>query len=134
MRLTLFTLLVVALPVALADETEPKDSKIKAREITVKGLPSVRGAFKEPTKITTDKELEKAISSKETREEIRKQVDLKKEFLVLFQWAGSGQDKLDMSVEKNTATFTRTPGRTRDLRNHVKLYALPLKTEVKIGK
>jgi len=134
MRLLLCALLFVAPALVLADDTEPKDKKVEAREIKVKGLPTARGAFKEPTKITSKEELEKAVTDKTAREEILKQVDLKKEFLVLFQWSGSGQDKLEMSVDKGTATFTRTPGRTRDLRGHAKLFALPMKTEFKIAK
>src|SRR3954451_18370310 len=124
MRLSLFALLLVV-PVALADDTEPKDKKVVAREIKVTGLPTARGALKDPVKITSKDELEKAVSDKEVREKILKEVDLKKEFLLLFQWAGSGQDKMEMKEEKGKATFSYERGRTRDLRMHAKLFALP---------
>ena len=62
------------------------------------------------------------------------EVDLKKEYLLFFQWAGSGQDKLEMSEDKGTVTFTYTRGKTKDLRRHVRLFALPEKTEYKLSK
>jgi hypothetical protein len=74
MRRALF-LLFVCVPFALADEkTDPKDPKApKPREVTVDGkLPPARGQFGEPTKITTEKELEKSITDKDTRAAILK--------------------------------------------------------------
>jgi hypothetical protein len=133
MRLSLFALLFVV-PAALAADVEPKDKKVVAREIKVAGLPAVRGALKDPVKITSKEELEKAVTDKYAVEKILKEVDLKKEFLLLFQWAGSGQDKLEMKEEKGTVTFSYVRGRTRDLRSHVKLFALPNKTEYKLAK
>ena len=44
------------------------------------------------------------------------------------------QDKLEMKEEKGAATFNYVRGRTRDLRSHVKLFALPNKTEYKLAK
>ena len=38
------------------------------------------------------------------------------------------------SVEKDKVTFTRTPGRTRDLRQHAKLYAIPKGSKYEMGK
>src|SRR6478672_10337420 len=86
MRTALLALFVIPAFV-LADDTEPKDTKTKAREISVKGLTGLRGRFKEPTKITTKEDLEKHVESKEAREEILKAIDFKKEYLVLFRWS-----------------------------------------------
>ena len=133
MRLSLFALLLFV-PVAVADDVEPKEKKIVAREIKVAGLPKVRRAFKEPVKITSQAELEKAIEDKEARANVLKEVDLKKEFLLFFQWAGSGKDLLEMQEKDGVQTFTYYVGRTKDLRIHVKLFALPLKTEYKLPK
>jgi hypothetical protein len=126
MRLSFVTLLLLV-PVALADEVEPKEKKAA-------GLPKVRGGFKEPVKITSQQELEKAVEDKEARATILKEVDLKKEFLLLFQWAGSSRDVLEMQERDNVQTFTYYRGRTKDLRMHVKLFALPLKTEYVLPK
>ncbi len=61
-------------------------------------------------------------------EKIAKQVDFEQEFLVFFQWAGSGQDKLTFTVEKNNGkskvVFVFKPGRTRDLRPHAHLVSI----------
>src|SRR5262249_24805100 len=133
MRLSLLIVLFVA-PVALAgDDPEPKDRKPVAREIAVDGLPRMRAAFGEPTKIATKEDLEKTLG-KELSQKVLKEVDLKKEFLLLFRWAGSGQDKLEMKEDKGSVIFRRIPGRTKDLRMHAKLYALPNKTEYQLSK
>src|SRR5262245_41908675 len=129
MRLSLIAVLL-AVPFAIAEEPEPKDRKIVAREIEVKGLPSARGALGQPVKITSKEELDKAVG-KELSETIAKQVDLKKEFLLLFQWSGSGGDRLTLKQDKDSVSFDYLRGRTRDLRMHAKLFALPTKTEYK---
>jgi hypothetical protein len=64
----------------------------------------------------------------EGAKKISEQVKLDQLFLVFFQWAGSGQDKLACAVEKQDdktkVVFTFRPGRTRDLRPHAHLYAI----------
>jgi hypothetical protein len=132
MRLSLFVVLLV-IPTALAEDVEPKDRKIVAREIVVEGLSGGRTGFGEPTKLASKEDLEKALG-KELSAKVLKQVDLKKEFLLLFRWAGSGGDKLSMTQDKGKVTFHFVGGRTRDLRLHAKLFALPNKTEYKLPK
>lgn len=56
-----------------------------------------------------------------------KQADFDKQFVLLFAWRGSGQDKLDAAVAESYPEqifFGYTPGRTRDLREHVRVFAL----------
>jgi hypothetical protein len=56
-----------------------------------------------------------------------KQVDFDKQIVLLFAWRGSGQDRLEYIVDKSypeQISFTIKPGRTRDLRPHVKIFAL----------
>jgi hypothetical protein len=136
MRRVVFTLLVCA-PLVLADEkAEPKDPKApKAREIAV-GQLNVRGLFDKPTQITSAKELEKSVADKDARGAILKKVDLKKEYLLLFAWAGSGGDRLSFTAGKDgkLVTFTLQPGHTDDLRYHVKLYALPKGAKYKVAR
>jgi len=58
---------------------------------------------------------------------LTKQVDLKKQFILVFAWRGSGQDKQTFTVAESAPEqifFTRERGRTKDLREHVKIYAL----------
>lgn len=103
------------------------EKKSVVREIGLKGLElniKERGKVSDPTKITSAEELAKAIPNKETAEKIGKQVDFSKEYLLLFKWSGSGQDKLVAGGDDKSVGFAYTPGRTRDLRQHVHLYAL----------
>lgn len=119
------------------EKTEPNDPKApKAREITIKLKSAVRarGGLKEPLKITKAKELEDSPLSKEDQAALLKEVDLKKEMILVFSWAGSGGDKLSMKTEKEEAIFTMKPGLTRDLRQHLKIYALPAKMKYKMDK
>jgi hypothetical protein len=65
-------------------------------------------------------------------------VDFKSEYVLLFQWQGSGQDKLTSAATtkdgKTTVTFTRKPGATEDLRQHTKAFVLPAGAEWKVVK
>jgi hypothetical protein len=137
MRRALYALLVCAPLVIADDKTEPKDPKApKAREITIGKLPPALGQFGKPTKITTEKELEKSIADKDTRAKVLKGVDLKKEYLLLFAWGGSNGDRLSFTVSKDgkEVTFKHTPGLDSDLRPHAKLYALPKNAKYKMAK
>lgn len=125
---------VVACGVAVADEKKPE----AVREIELKDakLPAKEGGkWGDPTKITSEDELKKAVG-----EDAAKAVkaDFKKEKLLLFRWAGSGQDKLSHTAEtkdgKTTVAFGMAPGRTKDLRQHAHLFAVPADAEVKYGK
>jgi hypothetical protein len=58
---------------------------------------------------------------------LSKQVDFEQQFVLIFAWRGSGQDRLSYAVAESfpeQILFTLTPGRTRDLRPHVYVYAL----------
>ena len=55
------------------------------------------------------------------------QVDFEQQLVLLFAWRGSGQDQLEYTVAESypeQVTFRYVPGRTRDLRPHVSIYAL----------
>jgi len=63
----------------------------------------------------------------ESMASLNRQVDFDRQFVLLFAWSGSGQDRLTHVVAESfpeQIRFTYTPGRTRDLRQHVKVYAL----------
>jgi hypothetical protein len=58
---------------------------------------------------------------------ISKTVDFEKQIVLLFAWKGSGQDRLQYVVKESfpeQIMFSYKPGRTRDLRPHVKVYVL----------
>jgi hypothetical protein len=80
-----------------------------------------------PAVIENQNTLTKVFGDKEA-EKISKQVDLDEQVLVFFQWAGSGQDKLAYTVQKQDGktivVFTFRAGRTRDLRPHAHLFSI----------
>jgi len=58
---------------------------------------------------------------------LTKQVDFKQQIVLVFAWRGSGRDLLAYTVAESypeQVFFTFRPGRTRDLRPHVRVYAL----------
>src|SRR5262245_57414433 len=146
MRTAPIVLLIFA-PLALADDkSEPNDPKApKAREVKLEvnsraaaalGPPWTRAQFDKPTKITTEKELAKSIPDKDMLGKVLKQVDLKKEYLLLFAWAGASFDKLSFSAGEDgkDVTFTYTAGSGSNVRSYVRLYAVPKKAKYKVKK
>jgi hypothetical protein len=58
---------------------------------------------------------------------LKKQVDFEKQLVLIFAWRGSGQDRLTYAIldsNPEQVRFSYRPGRTRDLRPHLYLYAL----------
>jgi hypothetical protein len=130
-------LLAVAL-LARAADPEPYDPKaMRVREVTLPalGLPKA-AAF--PLKVTGSTDLAKVSSSKATQEELKKNTNFAKEYLLIFSWAGSGGDRLSYRTEKGdkgpVVVFTLTRGRTKDLHRHQMAYAVPKAMTYRFGK
>lgn len=80
-----------------------------------------------PIEIKTADGLAKYFDKKQVAA-ITKQVDFKREVMLIFAWRGSGQDELQYTILKSMPpqlVFRVIPGRTRDLRPHVHVYAVP---------
>ena len=63
-----------------------------------------------------------------------KKVDFQKQTVLLFAWRGSGQDKMTYTIAESfpeQITFKILPGRTRDLRPHLKIYELRKNVKIK---
>jgi hypothetical protein len=134
-RLALAALFAVS-PALFADKAEPEDPKApKARQLDLKDImvSGEAGGPLRPVKVTTEKDLEGYVG-KDGKASILKQANLKKEYLVVFRWAGSGGDKLSMSADGDKVTFTMKRGLTRDLRQHLVIFALPNKATYEMGK
>jgi hypothetical protein len=105
----------------------------KIREIDAKDLKVdfEKGSVRKPQTFTSADDFDKAFKDADA---IKKQVDFGKEKLLVFAWGGSGGDKLaaKLSDDGKTATFSYTPGLTRDFRRHVHVYAIPKGAEFKI--
>lgn len=62
-----------------------------------------------------------------TLQKLTRQLDFNQQKLIVFAWKGSGQDKLAFEVLESfpeQVVFRYRPGRTRDLRPHVKAFAV----------
>lgn len=121
--LTLGNLLTAAC-VADAGDAIPPIREIK----NVKPKPAVfKGSrWKKPIKIESEKAAGKYFGKKAVAT-IKKQVNFKQQFVLLFAWQGSGQDRLSFVVAESfpeQVFFSRKPGRTRDLRRHARVFAL----------
>jgi hypothetical protein len=136
MRLAALTLLLAA-PALVAAPVEKKPAKEpEPREIKLKGvkLPVRTEPLDKPVKVTDKEELAKAVPDKDAQAAIAKQVDFKKEYVLLFAWSGSSGDRLTMSAEKGEVTFTFKHGLVSDFRPHAQLYALPAKMTYRMAK
>lgn len=126
--------LLAALTVAalVATTTSAEDKKLKDAIVAIASekddkIETKDGAATKPVAVTTDKELEKAIPDEATRTRIAKLIDLKEQTLLVFAWESSGGDKIEYTVLESfpeQIKFSYTPGKTDDLRRHVKLFAV----------
>lgn len=130
-------LVVLGMALALLNTTLMAEDSPKVRELDTKNLkfvPPRGGKATDPAVIASKEDLAKSPVVGAAAAAIAKQVDFAKENVVVFAWAGSGQDKVapPSEVKEKTATFTYTRGFTRDLRQHVKVFAVPKEAEVKV--
>ena len=63
---------------------------------------------------------------------LKSRIDFATHDFVLFQWAGSGQDKITAVVNGDTVIFQYKRGRTRDLRRHREAFAVKKAMEWKV--
>ena len=55
---------------------------------------------------------------------LSREVDFSRQSVLLFAWKGSGQDSLEAVLDGAAVRFTYIPGRTRDLREHHRVFVL----------
>ena len=130
---------------AVADDKKDKEKdKPAVKEIATKDLklaPPKMGRATEPTTVKTAEELKKNPVVGAAAETITKQIDFEKQSLLVFAWAGSGRDTITASIgadsDKKPIVYVEyIRGKTRDLRQHVRLFAVPkdLKVVVEMGR
>ena len=101
-------------PIQAVKGVKPKPSVFKA---AVRGKPLVIRSEKEAAEHFADADVAT----------LKDRVDFKQQIMLVFAWRGSGQDRLTHTVAESypeQVFFTLRPGRTRDLRPHVQVYAL----------
>jgi hypothetical protein len=80
-----------------------------------------------PIVLKTEKEAADYFTADELTKLGKRHVDFKDQIILIFAWQGSGQDKLSYSIAESfpeQITFTYAPGRTKDLRSHIQIFAL----------
>src|SRR5262249_22787773 len=123
MRNAMIALTVAGLIVLSATSAQP-DKNADLRQIA---LPAFKGPFtgpKNPTKIASVEELKRILPDRDLLNE----TNFAAEYLLLFAWQGSGEDKLSYRLERGNepaVVFTFVGGATKDLKTHVRLYAIP---------
>ncbi len=111
-----------------ADEKpDPKLPAIKAIQKSQANPGIFKAATRTKPVVIRSKEDAAKHFSKKSLVTLTKQVDFKQQYVIVLAWRGSGQDKLTYNVSESYPEqihFVYKPGRTRDLRPHVKTYVL----------
>jgi hypothetical protein len=122
-------LLIALLPLvtlAAATASAPSNPIKELKDLTPKDTVFAASGSSKPLVFKAQKDAADYFSEAELAK-LAKQVDFTSQIVLLFAWQGSGQDKLDFSVAESypeQIRFTYTPGRTRDLRQHIRIYVL----------
>lgn len=137
-RRTALALMIPALlaTASFAADPDPKIPPVKR----ITGVKPEAGIFKsssrkKPVVIKSAEEAAKHFG-KDEAEKLAKLVDFKQQIVVVFAWRGSGQDKMTTLIAESfpeQVTFKYKPGRTRDLRPHVYIFALRSNVKWKVG-
>lgn len=120
--------LTAALTAALATaEPERALPAIKTVDIQPNAAAFRTGADRHQPHVLRSAEDAGKYFSEEALAKLKKAVDFDRQFVLVFAWRGSGQDKLDYQILESypeQIRFLITPGRTRDLRPHTHVFAL----------
>ncbi len=129
--------LVSAVRAADPEPVDPAKLKVRELELSVR-LPGKEVGPPDPVKIATVEELTKFAPEKTSLEALKKEVDFRKEYLLVFVWSGSGEDRLTHAVRKRAdgaeGVFTFEGGKSKDLRRHQKAFVLPKNMAYRLAK
>lgn len=128
MRVGIIAVLFLVVPAPAADD-KPAVKEIATKELKITFPKGGNQAM--PAEFKSADEVVKSEWLKDAADEIKKRVDFSTEKLVFFSWRGSGGDRVTPD-EKTPGTFVFTRGKTKDLRSHIHLFAVPKDAVVKI--
>ncbi len=136
-RSVLVVLFPLLLPASLVLGAPAADLSPINRVTNVRPKPSVFkvSSRKKPLVLRSEKDAAEHFAAGDVAV-MAKQVDFKQRFVLVFAWRGSGQDKLDYNVLESfpeQVVFNYKPGRTRDLRPHVYIFALRSNVRWRVG-
>jgi hypothetical protein len=134
MRTILCAVLAAFVTAPVLGEDKPAVKELDTKDLKVTFPEKVPGVAN-PVIVGSADELAKSAILKDAADAVKKLVNFEKEKLVVFAWQGSGGDKMSAEAKtadgKTTVAFLVTPGFTRDLRKHLKVYVVPKGAEVK---
>ena len=99
------------------------DKQVQPLEVKGPLAIKVRGNVLVPYSADSKEEVAKLLGPQQA-ESVEKQISFETHRVLLFQWAGSGQDVLVSTIYDGVVTFQYTRGRTRDLRQHFQAFAV----------
>lgn len=117
------------------DETKKDEAGVRLIELKDVKPPMAKADAKVtvPTKIANQEELVKAFGEDGAK---AIKVDFTKEYLLLFQWSGSGGDRIGSKTEmqdgKSNVMFTYTKGLTKDEKQHTAMFGMPAGSTYKV--
>jgi hypothetical protein len=121
---------------AAQDKDKPPARRIPTKDFKVNFPEQPTGAMN-PEVIASADELAKSPVLKDAADDLKKQIDFKKEKLLIFAWSGKPKDVVGPTAttiegKKTTVVFTYTPGATKGTRNRIYLYTVSRDAEVKV--
>lgn len=126
---------LLACALAAADPN-PKIPPIKiVKRIKPKSTIFRAASRKKPVVIRTEQELTAHFSAEQAAK-LKKQVNFKQQFVLIFAWRGSGQDKFRYELLESfpeQVLFKYKAGRSRDLRPHIYIYVLRSNVKWRLG-
>jgi hypothetical protein len=117
-----------------ADEPAPDSPPAESPPVVVEIKPAPFapglkiGRFGKPVEIGSAEALKELNLDEQRQKKLQEQVNFDQQTLLVFAWSGSGQDRIQFESNDESPVeivFTRKPGRTRDLRRHVRAFAIP---------
>jgi hypothetical protein len=125
-RIASITLLLLVTTVALAEDKAELPSIKQIKKIQPSAKVFDKSSRKKPLELRSAKDAADYFADDQLKK-LKKEVDFDKQIVLVFAWRGSGQDKLSYNIMESNPeqiAFVYKPGRTRDLRPHVYVYAL----------
>lgn len=127
--ITVFLLLPLAVSAA---EPDPKIPPIQIVKAAKPDASVFKAANRQKPLVIESQKAAAEHFSEDALTALVKQVDFEQQVVLVFAWRGSGQDRLSFEVAESypeQVFFRYKPGRTRDLRPH--LYVFALRSNVK---
>lgn len=92
------------------------------------------GDITKPKRIETLEEASKTLGA-DCANALCTQIKFETHDILLFEWSGSGQDKIVIyNIKDDTCTFEYVRGRTRDFREHTEAFSMPKDMSYKVIK